>query len=111
MFALKLLSDFTMYCLIIFPSFYTFVQLEKTRNECRIKDESIRKLEDNLQNLEGKAKGKDHIHKNLQEKIKELEGQIESKTAMQNQSQRLLSQLSDKLRGKEETCGTLQHKV
>lgn len=71
----------------------------------------MRKLEENLQNLESKAKGKDQIYKNLQEKIQELEGQIELKRAMQNDSEKKISQLSAKLRGKEETCGTLQQKV
>ncbi|KAK7309590.1 hypothetical protein RJT34_06443 [Clitoria ternatea] len=85
--------------------------LEKARSECKIKDESMRKLEENLQSMECKAKGKDQIYRNLQEKIKELEGQIELKTAMQNQSEKQISQLSDKLKGKEETCCTLQHKV
>ncbi|MED6227230.1 hypothetical protein PIB30_111408, partial [Stylosanthes scabra] len=59
--------------------------LEMARSECRVKDESIRKLEDNLQSMENKAKGKDNIHRNLHEKIKELEGQVELKTSMQNQ--------------------------
>ncbi|KAI4328116.1 hypothetical protein L6164_020499 [Bauhinia variegata] len=89
----------------------TKTMLDKARNECRIKEESLRKLEENLQNLESKAKGKDHIHRNLQDKIKELEGQIELKTAMQSQSERQISQLSEKLKGKEESCSTLQHKV
>jgi len=71
----------------------------------------LRKLEESLQNIESKAKGKDNIHKNLQEKIKELEGLIELKTSMQNQSEKQVSQLCEKLKGKEETCCTLQHKV
>lgn len=71
----------------------------------------MRKLEESLQGMESKAKSKDHTHRNLQEKIKELEGQIELKTGVQNQSERQISQLSDKLKGKEETCCTLQHKV
>ncbi|KAL1315700.1 kinesin-like protein KIN-14R isoform X1 [Arachis hypogaea] len=89
----------------------TKAMLEKARSDCRVKDESIRKLEDSLQSMESKAKGKDSIHRNLHEKIKELEGQIELKTSMQNQSEKQISQLSEKLKGKEETCTTLQHKV
>ncbi|XP_019445364.1 PREDICTED: kinesin-like protein KIN-14R isoform X8 [Lupinus angustifolius] len=85
--------------------------LEKAWSECRIKDESIRKLEENLKSVESKAKGKDNIHKNVHEMINELEGQIELKTAMQNQSEKQISQLSDKLKVKEETCSTLQQKV
>lgn len=81
------------------------------RSECRNKDENVRKLEESLQSMESKAKGKDNIHRNLQEKIKELEGQIELKTSMQNQSEKQISQLSEKLKGKEDTCCTLQHKV
>lgn len=64
-----------------------------------------------MQNLESKAKGRDHVHKNLQETIKELEDQIETKIAVQKQSERQVSELSDKLKGKEETCTALQHKV
>jgi len=71
----------------------------------------MRKLEENLQSLETKAKGKDQTYKNLQEKIKELEGQIELKKAMQSESEKQISQLSAKLRGKEETCSSLQQKV
>ncbi|CAL0331557.1 unnamed protein product [Lupinus luteus] len=85
--------------------------LEKARSECRIKDESIRKVEENLQSMESKSKGKDNILKSLHEKIKELEGQIELKTSMQNQIEKQISLLSDKLKGKEETCSTLQQKV
>lgn len=64
-----------------------------------------------MQSIESKAKGKDHVQRNLHEKIKELEGQIELKTALQNQSEKQISQLSDKLKGKDETCSTLQQKV
>lgn len=71
----------------------------------------MRKLEESLQSIESKAKGKDNIHRNLQEKIKELEGQVELKSSMQNQSEKQISQLCEKLKGKEETCCTLQHKV
>jgi kinesin family protein C2/C3 len=71
----------------------------------------MKKLEESLQIIENKAKGKDHVHKNLQEKIKELEGQIELKTSTQNQSEKQISQLCEKLKGKEETCCTLQQKV
>lgn len=71
----------------------------------------MKKLEESLQTIESKAKGKDNIHRSLQEKIKELEGQIELKTSMQNQSEKQISQLCEKLKGKEETCCTLQHKV
>jgi len=68
----------------------------------------MRKLEENFQSLESKAKGKDQIYKNLQEKIKELE---ELNKATQSESEKQISQLSDKLRGKEETCSSLQQKV
>ncbi|XP_020217268.1 kinesin-like protein KIN-14R isoform X2 [Cajanus cajan] len=85
--------------------------LEKARSECKMKDETMRKLEENMQSMESKAKGKDQISKSLQEKIKELEGQIELRKSMQNESEKQISQLSDKLRGKEETCCTLQQKV
>ncbi|KAK4263065.1 hypothetical protein QN277_028541 [Acacia crassicarpa] len=85
--------------------------LEKARNDCRTKDDSIRKLEENQQNLESKAKGKDNVHRNLQETIKELECQIDSKIVMQKQLERQLLELSNKLKGKDETCNALQHQV
>ncbi|KAK6287632.1 hypothetical protein POUND7_013811 [Theobroma cacao] len=85
--------------------------LDKARQESRSKDESLRKLEESLQNLESKAKGRDQVYKTQQEKIKELECQLELKTSMQNQSEKQVSQLSDRLKGREEICTGLQQKV
>ena len=61
------------------------------KQESKSKDETLRKLEENFQNLESKAKGKYQFYKNLQEKIKELEGQIELKTAVHSQSEKQVS--------------------
>ncbi|KAK4769278.1 hypothetical protein SAY86_027428 [Trapa natans] len=85
--------------------------LEKARQESRLKDESLRKLEENAQALEIKAKNRDQVYKSLQEKVKELEGQLDNKVSMYNQSERQISQLLEKLKGKEEICSTLQEKV
>ncbi|KAK6923855.1 Kinesin motor domain [Dillenia turbinata] len=87
------------------------VMLDKARQECRSKDESLKKLEETLQNFENKNRGKDHIHKNQQERIKELESQLESGTTLYSQSEKQLSQLSNRLKSKEEICNTLQQKV
>ncbi|KAF5449945.1 hypothetical protein F2P56_030341 [Juglans regia] len=60
------------------------------RHESKSKDESLRKVEENLQNLESKEKGRDQSHKNLHEKINELEGQIELKASIHNMSEKQL---------------------
>jgi len=44
-------------------------QLERAKQELRLKDDSLRKLAENLQNLETKVKGKEQLCKNLQEKV------------------------------------------
>ncbi|KAE8704943.1 Detected protein of confused Function [Hibiscus syriacus] len=80
--------------------------LEKARQESRSKDESLRKLEESLQNLESKARGKTKFTKQ-HEKIKEVEGQLELKTSMHNQSEQQVLQLSYRLKGKEEICAAL----
>ncbi|KAK6923256.1 Malectin domain [Dillenia turbinata] len=87
------------------------VMLDKARQECRFKDESLKKLEETLQNFENKIRGKDQIHKNQQEKIKELESQLELRTTLYCQSEKQISQLSDSLKSKEEICNSLQQKV
>ncbi|KDP29798.1 hypothetical protein JCGZ_18733 [Jatropha curcas] len=87
------------------------VMLDKARQESKSKDESLRKLEENLQILENKARGKDNIYKNQQEKIKELEGQLELKSTLHSQSEKQVSQLSDRLKGREDICNALQQKV
>ncbi|GAB4848809.1 Kinesin-like protein KIN-14R [Ancistrocladus abbreviatus] len=89
----------------------TKILLDKTRQESKCKDESIRKLEESLQNLENKARSKDQTYKNQQEKIRELEDQIELKATSQSQLEKQLFQLQERLRGKEEACTSLQHKV
>ncbi|OAY33502.1 kinesin-like protein KIN-14R isoform X2 [Manihot esculenta] len=87
------------------------LMLDKARQESKAKDESLRKIEENLQNMENKARSKDHIYKVQQEKIKELEGQLELKSNLNSQSEKQVLQLSDKLKGREEICNALQQKV
>ncbi|CAK7339648.1 unnamed protein product [Dovyalis caffra] len=87
------------------------MMLHKAKQESRSKDELLRKLEENLLNLENKAKGKDQVCKIQQEKIKELEGQLEMKTALHSQSEKQISQLTDRLKGREDICGGLQQKL
>ncbi|KAL3527570.1 hypothetical protein ACH5RR_012226 [Cinchona calisaya] len=87
------------------------LMLDKSKQESRSKDESIRKLEESLQNIETKAKGKDVILKNIQDKIKELESQLESNTSALFQSEKQAANLSERLKGKDETCTSLQEKV
>ncbi|KAK6125845.1 hypothetical protein DH2020_040413 [Rehmannia glutinosa] len=85
--------------------------LDKAKQESRSKDESLKKLEENLHNLESKAKGKDQVYKNQLDKIKELEGQLELKTSLHCQSEKQVLHLSERLKGKEESCSRLQQKV
>ncbi|CAN1835926.1 Kinesin-like protein KIN-14R [Linum perenne] len=79
--------------------------------ESRSKDESLRKLEENLQNLENKTRGKDHVYKSQIERIRELEVQLEQRAVSHGQSEKCISQLSERLKGREEICNELQQKV
>lgn len=100
-----------MICFLFYKSFNYSIKLEKARQESRSKDETLRKLEENLQNLDSKAKGKDQIYRNQQERIKELESQVDLKATLHSQSEKQVSQLSDRLKGKEEICFDLHQKV
>jgi kinesin family protein C2/C3 len=51
-------------------------QLERSKQEARLKDDSLKKLEENCQNLENKAKGKEQLYKSLQEKVPTIEANI-----------------------------------
>lgn len=118
-----------------------FLKHDKLRQELRIKDESLRKLEENSQILESKIRAKEQQCKTLQEKVfterdklprvfvpkpaefmfsnvsptvlknKDLEGQVESKAQLHTATERQQWQLADKLKGKEEACNALQQKV
>ncbi|KAJ4965273.1 hypothetical protein NE237_017122 [Protea cynaroides] len=85
--------------------------LEKAKQESRSKDDSLRKLEDNIQNLANKATSKDHLWKNQQEKVKELETQLGLKIELHSQMEKQCWHLGEKLKGNEETCMALQQKV
>ncbi|XP_057492870.1 kinesin-like protein KIN-14R [Actinidia eriantha] len=87
------------------------MMLDKARQECRSKDESLRKIEESLQNLESKARGKEQFHKNQQEKIKELEGQLALKAALHSQSENQVFHISERLKGKDDTLTCLKQKV
>lgn len=86
-------------------------QLDKARQESKSKEESIKKLEETLQNIENKARSKDHIYKNQQEKIRDLEEELGLKAASHSQSEKQLVQLQERLKGREESCASLQLKV
>ncbi|CAL5417934.1 unnamed protein product [Camellia sinensis] len=86
-------------------------QLDKVKQECRSKDELLRKSQENIQNIEDKFKGKDQICRSQQEKLKEQESQLETKTELCRQMEKQLLQLSQGVKGKEEICSTLQQKV
>lgn len=61
-------ADLMTYNSEFFPA-VNVCQLERTKQEVRLKDDSLRKLEENCQNLENKAKGKEQLYKTLQEKV------------------------------------------
>ncbi|XP_047315593.1 kinesin-like protein KIN-14R isoform X2 [Impatiens glandulifera] len=85
--------------------------LDKAKQDLRIKEEVVRKLEENRLNVENMSRGKERVQKCQQEKIKELEAQIELKIALQNQSEKHATHLFDSLRDREELCSDLQHKI
>ncbi|KAL5705906.1 Kinesin-like protein KIN-14R [Ranunculus cassubicifolius] len=85
--------------------------LERSRQESRLKEESLHKVEVNLQSLESKVKSKDQICKNQQDKVKELEGQLNSNIELYKQLDKQLSQTLEKLKGKEEAYATVQLKI
>ncbi|KAI4325691.1 hypothetical protein MLD38_031068 [Melastoma candidum] len=89
----------------------TKTMLEKSRQECRSKDEYARKLEESLQSLETKAKVRDQSHKSQLERIRELENQLQLKSSSHDHVNKQNTQLYDNLKGKEEICLSLQHKV
>lgn len=86
------------------------MKLDKAKQELRLKDDALRKLEENSNNLEGKAKSKDQLYRSQQEKVSELEGQIASKTELCRQLEKQF-QLSEGVKAKEEICLNLQQKV
>ncbi|XP_017980789.1 PREDICTED: kinesin heavy chain isoform X1 [Theobroma cacao] len=85
--------------------------LDKAKQELRLKDEALRKSEENYHNLEGKAKGRDQLCKIQEEKLNELEDQLASKTELCRQLERQLLQLSERMMEKEEICSNFQLKV
>ncbi|KAL5844528.1 hypothetical protein ACOSQ3_010582 [Xanthoceras sorbifolium] len=87
------------------------LMLEKAKQELRSKDDALHKLEENVLNLECKAKGKDQLCKNQQGTVNELESQLESKTELCRLLEKQLLQLSERMKGKEEICSNFQRKV
>ncbi|XP_048226914.1 kinesin-like protein KIN-14R isoform X2 [Ricinus communis] len=87
------------------------MMLDKAKQELRSKDDVMYKLEENFQNLEGKAKSKDQLCKNQQEKTNELERQLAMKTELCGKLENQLLQLSQGMKGKEEICTNFQQKV
>ncbi|KAK2659962.1 hypothetical protein Ddye_006495 [Dipteronia dyeriana] len=87
------------------------LMLEKTKQELRSKDDALQKLEENVLNLECKAKGKDQLCKNQQGKVNELESQLESKTELCRLLGKQLLQHSEGMKGKDEICSNFQRKV
>ncbi|CAN1841437.1 Kinesin-like protein KIN-14Q [Linum perenne] len=77
------------------PELVKYKQLaEKTRQELKLKDVQIRKMDDTFHGLELKVKEKDIKNKHLQEKIKELESQllVERKLARQHVDTKIAEQ-------------------
>ncbi|XP_031481907.1 kinesin-like protein KIN-14R [Nymphaea colorata] len=86
--------------------------LDRAKQELKLKDDSVRQLEEGCQNLEVKLKGKELQCKSYQEKIKELEGCYDLKIKeFQNQLERQRLQFEEILKDKDGICRTLQQKV
>ncbi|XP_027342983.1 kinesin-like protein KIN-14Q [Abrus precatorius] len=67
---------------------------EKTKQEVKLKDFQIKKMEETIHGLESKMKERDNKNKNLQDKVKELESQllIERKLARQHVDSKIAEQ-------------------
>lgn len=87
------------------------LQLDKAKQESRFKDESLRNVQENYQNLEEKFKEKERSWRSQQEKVKELEIQLQSKSESCKQMEKQLLQLTQGIKGKENFCTILQHKI
>ncbi|XP_068656852.1 kinesin-like protein KIN-14R isoform X2 [Aristolochia californica] len=85
--------------------------LDKAKQENRSKEECIKKLEENCQNLEGKLRSRDQLSRSQMDKFKELESLLEQRTETQSQSERQHQQLLEKLKGREEKVKELENKL
>ncbi|XP_042377963.1 kinesin-like protein KIN-14E isoform X2 [Zingiber officinale] len=85
--------------------------LDKLRQESRTKDESLKRFEENCQNLEDKLKEKEQHYRMLQEKNKDLASQVNSSAEIQSQLDRKQCQFMEKLNRKEEESMMLKQKV
>ncbi|KAL2581901.1 hypothetical protein AAZX31_15G236700 [Glycine max] len=81
--------------------------VEKVKQEVRLKDLQIKKLEETIHGLESKMKERDSKNKNLQEKVKELESQllVERKLARQHVDSKIAEQ--HQMKHQEEQNNTL----
>ncbi|CAI0406080.1 unnamed protein product [Linum tenue] len=79
--------------------------------QLKCKDDTIRKLEENVQALEGKTKSKEQFSKSQQDKIIDLENQVELKAELCGHLEKRLSQVYEKMQRKEEACYSFQQKV
>ncbi|KAG5025748.1 hypothetical protein AAZX31_08G172400 [Glycine max] len=80
---------------------------EKVKQEVRLKDLQIKKMEETIHGLESKMKESDNKNKNLQEKVKELESQllVERKLARQHVDSKIAEQ--HQMKHQEEQNNTL----
>ncbi|KAH9313775.1 hypothetical protein KI387_022402, partial [Taxus chinensis] len=85
---------------------------DKAKQEGRVKDDMIKKMEENTQNLDVKLKGREQLCRTLQETVKELEEQLETKLKEQRQQSEIESmQYVEKLEEREQMCINLEEKV
>ncbi|KAI3736536.1 hypothetical protein L2E82_26370 [Cichorium intybus] len=82
--------------------------LDKAKQDLKLKDEALKKLEESHLNLEVKIKCKDQMYKSQQD---EVAGQLELKAHFYKQLEKKTSQLSDQVKEKETACLTLRRKV
>ncbi|XVF79477.1 hypothetical protein PTKIN_Ptkin14bG0225700 [Pterospermum kingtungense] len=78
--------------------------VEKTKQDTKVKDLQIRKMEETIHGLELKMKDKDLKNKNLQDKVKELESQllIERKLARQHVDTKIAEQQQQQMKQQNE---------
>ncbi|XP_078154287.1 kinesin-like protein KIN-14E isoform X1 [Carex rostrata] len=76
--------------------------IEKSKQEARLKDENIRKLEENCHNLENKLKGS---NKSLQEKVEIQKTEFQATLEKQNR------QFSEKMKEKDENIRKLEENI
>ncbi|GLJ13213.1 hypothetical protein SUGI_0207810 [Cryptomeria japonica] len=85
---------------------------EKAKQEVRMKDDMIKMMEENTQNMEANLKGREQLCRTLHDTVKELEEQLETMhKEHQEQLDKENMQYLEKLNEREQICINLEEKV